>query len=340
MYLIDQRAEYVFQANPLYKVDRAGRTCYQSKQSVTYEDAAKFAQRALKSGHMSIFEHIIFCFVFKENLGSYFYYTKLLNTAENDPFYSRTVNGQEDTGFIEKKKEYQFHSETRNEGEKRNIISINFRFLLEAYEKEPLLANLLHLVYKRFPELFLEPVEVDEDSCNLAIECLTSEEFQMLYEPHLNAEEIKKHIYFSFVLQTDRGVMAELTRHRRNAFSVSSTRYINFNKKYGGIPIVPPVNFELTEEILFTLYQIEETYRNLVNNGMPPQDARLILPNCLWCEIFTTANLEQWLHVFELRLAQSAHPQIRDLMEEVKNLVNENLLLYSVDMQTMGLIGS
>lgn len=335
MYFIDQKADYIFQANPLFKVDRAGRTCYQSKQADTYEDAANFAQRALKSGHMSIFEHVIFCFVFKENLGSFFYYTKLLNTVENDPFYSRTVN--EETVGTNKK--HQFYAKTLNEENGRNIISINFRFLFEAFEHEPLLANLLYLVYKRFPELFLEPVEAVGNFDNIAnIECLTSEEFQMLYEPHLNAEEIKKHIYFSFVLQTDRGVMAELTRHRRNAFSVSSTRYINFSKKYGGIPIVQPVNFELTQEILSTLYQIEDTYRNLVNDGMPPQDARLILPNCLWCEIFTTANLEQWLHVFEMRLAQNAHPQIRALMEDAKNLVNENLLSYTVDMKTMGLV--
>lgn len=316
MNIIQQSADIVYQPNPLLKVERAGRTCYQSKQSGTPESAADFVKRALKSGHHSIFEHIVFVFVFKKNTGSYYHYLKLLETAANHPNFSSTVN----------------------EDEGRNIISINFRFLIEAYRHEPLLINLLCLIYNRFPGLFLQPMTAEECPQDLSnVECFTSEKFAWAYANELTLEECSKHIYFSFVLQTDRGVMAELTRHRLNAFSVSSTRYINYQKKYGGLPVIKPDD-GFTDQEMVVLYNIENAYSNMVTSGVSPQRARAILPNCLWTEIFTTANIEQWLYVFELRLASSAHPQIRALMTMVKEVIERHLVKYEIDPSSMCLV--
>lgn len=316
MNIIKQNAEIVFQANPLLKVERAGRTCYQSKQTGSYENASDFARRAMQNKHFSIFEHVNFVFVFKKTLGSYYHYLKLLETAPTHPNFSATVN--------------------ENDG--RNILSINFRFLLEAYRCEPLLANLVCLVYDRFPELFLEPMTAIECGADISnVECLTAEEFQMMYETKLTLQEVLHHIYFSFVLQTDCGVMAELTRHRLNAFSISSTRYINFNKKFGGLPIVEPDDEPFTDQELAILYHIEDVYRDMVKNGVTPQRARGILPKYLWAEIFTTANVHQWIHVLELRLSKGAHPQIRSLMQQVLDIMNLHLVNYKIDVETMGL---
>lgn len=316
MRVIKQDAEFVFQPNPLFKIERAGRTCYQSKGDGSYDGAAGFVQRAMRSKHFSILEHVVFVFVFKKNLGSYYHYLKLLETPDNNPNFSATAN----------------------EKDGRNIISINFRFLMEAYKYEPLLANLICLIYDRFPELFLEPMTAEECGHDLAdVECLTAEEFQMMYEKSLTREEALRHLYFSFVLHTDRGVMAEITRHRLNAFSVSSTRYINFNKKFGGMPVIDPADGPFTDQELAILYKIEDAYRDMVNDGVAPQRARGVLPNCLWTEIFTTANVEQWIHVFELRMSKGAHPQIRDLMSQVRDIMNLHLANYAIDVQTMGL---
>ena len=237
MNIIDQSAEIIFQANPFLKVERAGRTCYQSKQSGTYESSIDFVKRAMQNGHYSIFEHIVFVFVFQKNMGSYYHYLKLLETADNHPNFSATTK----------------------EVDGRNIISITFRFLIESYKNESMLANLVCLIYDRFPALFSEPMTAKECGHDLTdVKCLTSEEFQMTYETKLTPQEAMKHIYFTFVLQTDRGVMAEITRHRLNAFSVSSTRYINFNKKYGGIPVIRPADGDFTDQELAILYKIED----------------------------------------------------------------------------------
>jgi thymidylate synthase (FAD) len=38
------------------------------------------------------------------------------------------------------------------------------------------------------------------------------------------------------------------------------------------------------------------------------------LPNSLKTEIIVTANLREWIHIFELRTAEAAHPQMREIM--------------------------
>ena len=56
-----------------------------------------------------------------------------------------------------------------------------------------------------------------------------------------------------------------------------------------------------------------------------PQQARAVLPNSLKTEIVVTANFREWRHIFKLRTAPAAHPQMRELMipllSECKRLI-------------------
>ena len=58
----------------------------------------------------------------------------------------------------------------------------------------------------------------------------------------------------------------------------------------------------------------EETYLDLIATGAKPEEARSVLPNSLKTEIVVTANYREWRHIFELRCAPNAHPQMRELM--------------------------
>lgn len=298
MKFVEQKVELFYEPNPFLKVERAGRTCYQSmKDDGTVQTAKEFCQRALSAHHYSIFEHLILTFVF-EDKGLFGEYSNYLSKAKTHPNFSSS----------------------------NCFISINFRFLMEAFYSYGNNDNPLNLlvfkVYKLYPDLFLEN-PINEYDCRIEMNgdrvlVMTNEDFISWHGDRLSQEEIQNHIYFSFIISTDRGVMAELTRHRLNAFSVSSTRYLNFEKKYKGIPFVRPVDRDFTEEEMTLLTAIEDAYVNSLEHGLVPQRARAILPNCLWTEIFTTANLKQWGHVYELRSSSRAHPQIRDIAERMK----------------------
>ena len=121
-------------------------------------------------------------------------------------------------------------------------------------------------------------------------------------------------------LVTDRGVMAELTRHRVASFSVQSTRYCNFSKtKYNKeITVIEPY-FWAKDSVQYAAWydsccHSEDTYNYLTANGATAQEARSVLPNSLKTIIVMTANPREWKHVFDLRCHRDAHPQCRQLM--------------------------
>jgi thymidylate synthase (FAD) len=62
------------------------------------------------------------------------------------------------------------------------------------------------------------------------------------------------------------------------------------------------------------MLQAEKAYLALHAQGASAQQARSVLPNSLKTEIVVTCNMREWRHIFELRCASSAHPQMREIM--------------------------
>jgi thymidylate synthase (FAD) len=129
-------------------------------------------------------------------------------------------------------------------------------------------------------------------------------------------ESVLEHESASAVIVTDRGVMAELTRHRLASFSVESTRYV----KYNDIPVImPPItdpSDSLKEKMNLTIFLASITYEVSLEENKPAELARGFLPTCLATTIRMTANMREWRHVMRLRTSPKAHPQMRELMLE------------------------
>ena len=73
--------------------------------------------------------------------------------------------------------------------------------------------------------------------------------------------------------------------------------------------------WEITPEDNFvaSLQVSEKLYLELLKQEWTPQQARAILPNSLKTELVMTGFVDDWKHFFELRCAESAHPQAREL---------------------------
>ena len=129
---------------------------------------------------------------------------------------------------------------------------------------------------------------------------------------------VLEHVSASVRLICDRGVMAEITRHRTGiAFSIESTRYCNYSKnKFGyDISVIRPFFFKSDirayNEWLNAMETCEEAYLKLIEDeGATPQEARSVLPNSLKTDIVVTANMRTWRHLFKLRCSPKAHPQM------------------------------
>lgn len=142
----------------------------------------------------------------------------------------------------------------------------------------------------------------------------------------------------------DRGVSHELIRHRLASFSQESTRYCNYK---GGVtfvippwlPIQPgeygfqdampaelPATRRSPADIWFSLMlEAEVSYTSLLSRGWTPQQARTVLPSSLKTEIVMTANLREWIHIFDLRCSPSAHPQMREIMVPLRDQIVSQL---------------
>jgi thymidylate synthase (FAD) len=133
-------------------------------------------------------------------------------------------------------------------------------------------------------------------------------------------ESVIEHASISVKFIVDRGVTHELVRHRIAAYSQESTRYCNYCKDGFGneITVIKPLFFEEGSKNYVHWFsacqEAEINYLALIANGSKPQEARSVLPNSLKTEIMATFNLREWRHVFRLRTAANAHPQIAQVM--------------------------
>jgi thymidylate synthase (FAD) len=129
-----------------------------------------------------------------------------------------------------------------------------------------------------------------------------------------------EHTAITVKLTCDRGVTHELVRHRVASYSQESTRYANYSQdRFGkGITVIrPPFWSEDSpayREWVEAMKAVEAHYMRLIEMGAKPEEARSVLPNSLKTEIVMTCNIREWRHVFSLRCAPQAHPQIRQLM--------------------------
>lgn len=132
------------------------------------------------------------------------------------------------------------------------------------------------------------------------------------------------HAFAAFRFITDRGVTHELVRHRIAAYAQESTRYC----KYDDICVVLPPSVIIGTSEYFqwieTMKQCEKTYKYMIKNKYPAGIARSVLPTCLKTEIVMSASFTEWLHVIKLRTSKAAHPQIRELITEVFNILHEH----------------
>ena len=129
-----------------------------------------------------------------------------------------------------------------------------------------------------------------------------------------------EHVSASVRIVCDRGVTHELVRHRLASFSQESTRYCNYAKgRFGGeITVIRPF-FWNEDSAKYEVWKramefAENSYMALIEAGASAQEARSVLPNSLKTEIVITANMREWRHIFELRTAPAAHPQMREIM--------------------------
>jgi len=140
----------------------------------------------------------------------------------------------------------------------------------------------------------------------------------------------------------------ELVRHRFISPSQESQRYVCYadkpnRKKTKDFEVVVPytiIEAELTDkskkaeklykEVIASTYEL---YEELLDAGVPPEDARYVLPNATVSEIVITANFRELRHFFCVRTNPRAHWEIREIAIAMLKIMKEKAPIVFADFE-------
>ena len=297
MKLINQKAEYFPQAPGLegiYKqIELCGRTCYKSEDKITDESAKPFVDRMIASKHTAMLEHGTVYLIFDCIRKEYLDYHG--EEYCNNPYSKVNIDSNE------------YDSDVRT-----YYITTNLRVIIENNWIDDL-------------KYISEPTKYHEKR-------------------------------YTFRLTTSRSISHELVRHRTFSFAQESQRYCNYSKdKYGHeITFIKPSWYDETKIPVFknsqtvieaNMYQQDEVsqifekslrdaeiyYLDLLNSGLKPEEARVVLPNATKTEICMTGFRSDWEHFFNLRLYEETgkvHPDMKQLTTLMKEECNKAGIIF------------
>ena len=120
-------------------------------------------------------------------------------------------------------------------------------------------------------------------------------------------------------IETNRGIAAQILRHRSFTFQEFSQRYADANLLDATIPVpelrrqdtknrqnsiddLDPAFIELSQKQIATYFeQGMSLYNHLIDNGVAKECARFVLPLATPTRIYMTGSCRSWIHYINLR---------------------------------------
>jgi thymidylate synthase (FAD) len=131
-----------------------------------------------------------------------------------------------------------------------------------------------------------------------------------------------EHINFSFAISgVSRTLSHQLVRHRVGiAFDQQSQRYVDYKAPAYMVPgsvsdAEEPIRDRFVEQLAGSL----EVYEEMLEAGIPGEDARFVMPNATRTNLVMTANLRALIHMSGLRLCTMAQWEIRRLFQLIRH---------------------
>jgi thymidylate synthase (FAD) len=133
-----------------------------------------------------------------------------------------------------------------------------------------------------------------------------------------------EHIVFTFAISgVTRTLSHQLVRHRAGlAFDQQSQRYLNYKRPSymvpGSVQDAPP---EIRQRFTDEMDESLAFYGEMLEAGIPGEDARFVMPNATRTNLIMTANLRSLIHMSGLRLCTMAQWEIRRLFQMIRHEV-------------------
>ncbi len=132
-----------------------------------------------------------------------------------------------------------------------------------------------------------------------------------------------EHTYFYFHIICSRVTSHQLVRQRIGvSYSQRSQRYVSEDDFDYIIPPTIARNEQAKKLYKEKMDSLQETYRNLLKEEIPPEDARFILP-AVKTNLMVSYNARSLRHFFELRCCNRSQWEIRTIARQMLSLVQK-----------------
>ena len=139
----------------------------------------------------------------------------------------------------------------------------------------------------------------------------------------LGHTSVLEHANFTFGIEgISRACSHQLVRHRLASYAQQSQRYVSHKERFAAV--TPPSieqRPELQQRYQALLDEIHGVYRELIDAGVPAEDARFVLPNAAQTKLVLSMNARELLHFFNLRCCRRAQWEIRGMAKEMLRLL-------------------
>ena len=160
------------------------------------------------------------------------------------------------------------------------------------------------------------PIDIFYNSASISVEEMLRLIDKVIEAGHLSTTE---HFTFTILIEgVSRALTHQLVRHRLASYSQQSQRYCKLDEAFSYLtPDSISNNEELNDGFKQVMATLSDFYDILVQEGIPAEDARSILPNACLSNIVVTCNFRQLMHICNERLCTCAQKEIRKLFLEI-----------------------
>ncbi len=181
----------------------------------------------------------------------------------------------------------------------------------------------LYLAY-RTAYSSLTPIQIE---ARIADGRITREEMEEFIDRRLQTGHASplEQVWFEFGISgVSRAFSHQFVRHRVGiSFEQQSQRYVKF--KDARFPYTVPESVEragLTHKMEAAFEKLGQLYQELLDAGVPAEDARFLLPNATSTNFKIVVNFQELLHICDLRLCTRAQWEFRKVASLLRAEVN------------------
>ena len=157
--------------------------------------------------------------------------------------------------------------------------------------------------------------------------------------------------FMTLEIETNRGIAAQILRHRSFTYQEFSQRYADTNLLANEIPvpdlrrqdtknrqnsiddISPEMSSLLQRRITEYFAEGMDLYNELLREGIAKECARFVLPLATPTRIYMTGSVRSWIHYIQLRSANGTQKEHMDIANECKQRFIEQFPIVSEAME-------